>query len=382
MTEVSRLFKKGLLIAGGVAVVYYTLIFVINPLGRAIIRQIAMRRHPPNPVYGVLEPTKFEEQSIEIIGAAIPKYTLNTKTGKLPNNIPPTAPVYEFKPIKFSYTAGQNARDQATYFGFTDENLTTDLKGSVYKWRDLRTGIVLEMDITNGRVRMDTPQMEQKSRLFKVGGMNESYAERQATDMLKKLLRFDDALYPVGTNEIYLGEFYGNKIRETDDPRKAQIARVDLFRSIGEHKILGPDPKKGLLHVWVGPLESTGQGTREIVTPVTFPKIELDYWEINAESGGIYPIISVQQAWNIVKAHGGVIANATPKGGSVFEDEQTASVEEVLVNEIYLAYYETPAYQKYMQPIFVFEGNYVATGGAGGDITIYFPAVTAEWTKQ
>ncbi len=53
-----------------------------------------------------------------------------------------------------------------------------------------------------------------------------------------------------------------------------------------------------------------------------------------------------------------------------------------LINNIYLAYYDTPNRQDHIQPIYVFEGSYNVGNKPGGDITLYFPAVDGKWIRS
>ena len=106
------------------------------------------------------------------------------------------------------------------------------------------------------------------------------------------------------------------------------------------------------------------------------------HWEIETETNATYPIIPVQEAWDMVTEGKAVITQVTPKQSNPFEPYYPVSVEKVLIDNIYLAYYETPKLQTYLQPIYVFSGKYTTRGTEGGDVTLYFPAITGEWTKQ
>ena len=77
-----------------------------------------------------------------------------------------------------------------------------------------------------------------------------------------------------------------------------------------------------------------------------------------------------------------MISSVRPRNFNPFDDISPPTVERILVNKIYLAYYETPDFQKFLQPIYVFEGKYTNGGDDdGGDIVLYYPALTAEFTR-
>ncbi len=112
------------------------------------------------------------------------------------------------------------------------------------------------------------------------------------------------------------------------------------------------------------------------------PIMDVYYWEIVSPTKASYPIITVQDAWKAITEGRGVISKVIPRGSNPFESYSPADVEKILIDNIYLAYYETPKYQTYMQPIYVFSGTYTTRGTSGGDIAIYFPAVSGQYTKQ
>ena len=116
-------------------------------------------------------------------------------------------------------------------------------------------------------------------------------------------------------------------------------------------------------------------------TALFYPKIRAHTLELETNSNATYAIISVADAWAKVKEGSGVVSSVIPKSTSPFEKYQPAKVDKILINEVYLAYYDNPGLQKYVQPIYVFDGNYTSTGGEG-DITIYFPAVSGQHIKQ
>ena len=105
------------------------------------------------------------------------------------------------------------------------------------------------------------------------------------------------------------------------------------------------------------------------------------YMDISPATLATYPIITVQSAWKAVSAGNGIISNITAKDSDAFKSPVPVALSRILINQVYLAYYETPEFQKYMQPIFVFEGKYIGQDRNTGNISIYYPAITAEFVK-
>jgi hypothetical protein len=370
LTDTAVLVKRGLKIFLLVVTVYYVILLIIEPGIRDFFKKIIARRTPPNPVYGQLDPLEFV---VKPITEGRPKYVLNTKNARLPTDIPEKVVVYKFKEKTYSYLAGKNAVKHAEALGFLESDLTTDLKGNVYKWRSIKTGGTLEIQIETGELKLSTSLIG-KDRDFILGTINEDSAKKFARDKLISINRFNDEFYSNGFATARLGKLTLAGLTETTNTREAQLARVDFFRSINNYPILGLDPKKGLLHLYIR--NPSGY------TPLNNPAVEAYLWTINPDSRATYPIISVGEAWKAVTDGNGVAANVTPKGANPFVPYTPTRVESILVDNIFLAYYDTPKSQKFLQPIYVFDGKYTTRGTEGGYITIYFPAITREYTKQ
>ncbi len=369
LTDAAALVKKVLKIVLLIVAAYYVILLIIEPGIRDFFKKVLERRIPPNPVYGQLDPLEFV---VKPITEGKPEYVLNTKNGRLPTNIPEKAVVYKFKERTFSYLAGKNATDQAGVLGFSESDLTTDLKGNDYMWRSIKTGATLEIQIETGVLKIST-NLVAKGGDFISGTINTDSAKKFARDKLVSISRFDDGLYPNGFATVHLGKFTQAGVVETTDTREAQLADVDFFRSIDKTPILGPDPKKGLLHIYIrNPSE---------YTTLNNPVIEAYFWTINPDSRATYPIISVDEAWKAITDGNGVIANVTPKGANPFVPYAPTRVESILIDNVFLAYYDTPKQQRFLQPIYVFDGKYTTRGTEGGYITIYFPAITRAYTK-
>jgi hypothetical protein len=191
--------------------------------------------------------------------------------------------------------------------------------------------------------------------------------------MFQSIGRFDDGLYPKGTSTVKLGRITSTGLVETLDSTEAQVALVDFYRGIDSSPILGPDPTKGMLRAVVKSPSQT--------SPFNFPTVSAYFWPVNPDKKASYPIISVDEAWNAIKNGKGVIVNVTPKNSNPFLPYSPTRVETILIDKIYLAYYDHPVLQKYLQPIYVFDGKYTTGGTEGGYITLYFPAVTKDWVK-
>ncbi len=336
-----------------------------------LIKLFYVTKEPPNPIYGNLDPLEFINK--EVTGDQV--YKLNTKNGKLPGKFPYKIEVYKYKPVSFSYLAGENAEKDALFMGYDQEDLITDLKGTVYRWRRTDTSSFLEIDIHSRRFYADS-DIAKNTSFVQVGRMDEQYAKSNAIKFFEQLSRMDET-YENGDLKVTFAYIGGNKLFATTALRDVQYARVDLYRKIGDYVVLGTDPKVGNLNV----LMAIPKNTRE--QPIVYPRANAVYKEIDITSTpqASYPLIDITTAWEAVKNGKGVITSARPSNSSVFDKESTPIVNEILIDNIYLAYYESSKEQTYIQPIYVFEGKYKSLGSQGGDIAIYLPAISGEYVK-
>jgi hypothetical protein len=371
LTTVSAFIKKATKYFLIFFVFYYTLILIIIPGSSGLIKAIFTKREPAKPIYSLLDRLDFIEKPI---GQIKPEYVLNTTNGKLPTDLPIKMNVYKFKPQQYSYLAGKNAIADAATLGFTEKDLISDLKGNIYRWRNSSTGSLLTIELETRKLNLDT-NLNGRNIDFTPGSINQVTAPEIARDIVTSIYRFEDPLYLAGNQSVKLGSYLGNKLYETTDTRESQVALVDFYRTVDGYAIFGPDPSKGLLRTIV-------REKSQNAYPMNHPLIEAYYWEVVTPAEASYEIISVKEAWDAVRNGRGVITRVFQRGTNPFEDYTPVEVEKIRIDNIFLAYYETPKYQMYLQPIYVFSGTYTTTGTPGGDIAIYFPAVAGQYTKQ
>lgn len=361
-------FSKFLILLVGV---YYLFTLVIFPGSTAIFKAIFVKSVPTNPIYGQLDQLRFVQKNT---GESSPEFILDTPNGKLPQDIPDRMKVYKFRPQQYSYLAGTNAIDEARTLGFNEENLVSDLKGTVYGWRNSLTTSTLSIDI-NSRVITINTNLTGKESYFTKGAITETSAKETAKEIMESIYRFNDELYPEGDQKVTFGSYTNNRVRETTEENQAQVAMVDFYRSIDEYPILGQDPSRGLMRIVVRKQSNKPD-------PMNNPILEAHYWEIDTETKSSYPIVPVSSAWNEVSKGKGIIVSVVPRSLDPFENYSPVQVDKIFVDNIYLAYYETNEYQAYLQPVYVFSGTYTTNGSQGGDIVLYYPAITADLIKS
>ena len=330
-----------------------------------------------NTSFGQPEQLEFIQQPIKTTN---PEIVLNTKNGRLPSGFPNAMKVYAYKNPRFSYSAGKDAQKHALILGFTDSDLITDLKETVYKWRNQEYGGELQIELNTRKVILNTP-LEKLGSIYGRGAVTEFGSIDIAKQLLTQFGRFD-TLYEKGTPRVQFGKVQGQRAVGAGAPSEAQFAKVDFFRNLGDIPILGPNAKQGLLQVVVTYNDRTRLGYSRVPAPLAYPYIEAYFWEVNTKSYATYPIISVKTAWQAVREGKAVITSVVPKDQSAFEPYIPQEVEKILINDIYLAYYDSKNLQKHLQPIYVFDGNYTSANGSKGDVTLYVPAVQKNYIQE
>ncbi len=379
LSNVAIAVQKSVKVLIAIIVLYYVAILIIIPVATNIYKATFPQKTLPNNLYGQIEPMTFASERISNNN---PVYKLNTSNGRLPVGFPNQVYIYRERTPQFSYEAGKIAQADAAVLGYSDADLASDLKGSTYRWLNKSTQGYLQIQVQNKSMVSSTPMLA-KASSYTPGVLKADTAVNMAKNILTKIDRFTDQTYIDGTYTEVLGRVTDAGIFQTLAPEEVEVARIDFFRTVGlssfnnkPYPILGPDAKKGLLHIVVG---NTSTPT---ITTDRNPFVEAYYKEIETETKATYPIIPVDSAWNEVSAGKGVFSNITPKDSNPFVDYQPVRVDNILVNYVYLAYYEDPVFHKYLYPIYVFEGNYTAADGGEGSITIYYPALAPEAMVQ
>lgn len=370
LVETSALFKKVLFVTLTVLTLYVT--FLIS---KGVLKKYFDRifKGPDNPttVFGKLPAPEFQYKAttnsdIQVI--------LNTTNGRLPTDFPKQMPVFRLRQPLFSYEAGKNAQRTGELLGYSDDSFVSSTSDQVYRWLDNNFNGELKINTSTREIILNLP-LYGKGEYYDSGRLATDTATEKARTFLINSGRFSD-LYYSGNTVTYSGKFVGSELRPVDYDYETQIIRVDFFRRFKNYPILGPDPYKGLIHMWVG----TPKDAR--YKQLIFPKVEAYQWEIvnkDEDQKATYPLIPVSTAWEQVSANKGVLAGIVGKNANPFDPYQPIRVDKILVNKIYLAYYDTPKLQKYMQPIYVFEGNYTTVGGGAGQVSLYYPAISGDF---
>jgi len=376
LVQTSSFTKKVLLVVSVLLGIYVFFLMLRQPVRSAWVALFPPKDRP-TVAFGVLDPLEFTQT--QTLNTAAPSFVLNTRTGSLPANLPTQAKVYKYSQQPFSYSAGEKAQADAQKLGFTDEMRISNLSDPVFVWQDIGFGGRLVINSGNEALELTTP-MGGKGTLYPSGKLSRALALTTAKSILGEIGRFIDPLYRSevsGFQDVVFGKFGPTGLVRANSTLEAQVAKVDFFRNIDNVPILGPNPAQGMLQVVLREAES-----RTLFPQLSFPIMKVFEWQVNTANFATYPLIPVTTAWNEVSQGNGVIVSVVPSNSNPFIEPPTVRVDQVLINEVYLAYFDNTQQQQYLQPIYVFEGNYTSQNGGSGDVFIYYPAISGEYVRS
>lgn len=374
LVEISEITKKAVVLTIVTVIVLITGWMLKEPV-KDLYASLFPPEDLPTVEYGILDQLTFYE--IEMQNPEV-EYVLNTSTGRLPTNLPDKMTVYKYTPPAFSYSAGKNAQDDAATLGFTEEMRTSSLSDKYFTWEDLLFGGKLLIDTKRTYVTLTTP-MAGLGSLYPNNVLTSGRAVDKATYLLEGLKQEIDPMYldPIAARTtVTFGKFGTAGLIEANSQLEAQVAKVDFNRSIGSYPIVTAKPYDPHIQVVV-----RGESDDDYLQ-LDYPVLKVVNTTINTTSTATYPLTPISTAWENVISGNAAIAGVNPNTRDPFS-AQTKSFNpiQILINDIYVAYLDSEIQQTYLQPVYVFEGNYIATTDRG-DITIYYPAVAATYINQ
>ncbi len=338
---------------------------------------------PPNSAYDVLPSLQFPKSATN----GNLTYTLNTLTGALPD-FPDRLYIYPFVRQEPNFLNLDKAKQKAAILGFLNQ------AGSV----------VPEIPLGNANYEWDDPEGVNRKLIFNIVSFDFKMSSNYLTSLtvlnaqnlsnqksainVAKIFLDNIALFPQDIdldktnspdkNVSYLTypQLFSIKnsiLTPTTSLSKAQVIWVDFYQKDIEYElntgvqegsgfkkikmklpILYPHPPNSIMSFWV----ASGQSDAEVVAAKFVHK------DISVPTGtepATYAIKTGQEAFDDLK------------NGKAYVASFAGSDSQVLINNVYLAYYIGEEKQDYLMPIVVFEGD--------KDFFAYVSAVKNEWVK-
>jgi hypothetical protein len=317
-----------------------------------IVGSIWRRLNPPPPPpptvsFGKLPSIKFPENKI----ADKLTFQLETIQGGLPQ-LGTVGKVF-FIPKEGPNLLGlSRASQQAKKLGFISEPQQVDEK--IYRWTDDKTPpTVLEIDINTGNFHLKFNYENDQETINSKDLPNNQQAAQEAKNFLtgQGLLPADLA---TGSADFVYLRYSPPDLTPVTSFSEAEFIRANLFRAdLDGLKILPPNPKNSLVSFLFSGVKTLGKRIVEV---------NYNYYPLEREIFATYPLKTTQSAWQELQGGKGYIAN-------LGEGDKS----EITIRKVYLAYYDADQPQNFLQPIYVFEGDFNFIG--------FIPAVDSKWTE-
>lgn len=318
---------------GPVAVIGFILFIVFYMIIQLIIGSISNRpvQQIYQPPFGQLPPVTFTH-SIEYPPAFT--MTIDNIEGR-PITATSSANIY-FTPTprtRFGYQ--QTIGFMARAVGIDPESNQFTINGTSANYNDGIRNLNIDIQTFNFDFDLDITKVPTV--------FNETYIPDQNTiveeakSFLRQMNKFSPRIAQGSQNIIYLQyDSTTNDFIVAEDPLQANVVEVDFFQPD-----LGPFPL----------VSPTFYNSHNYVTMIfrqegpLIIKAQVHTVEPDFATGGVYPIKTGDQAWSELQNRLGTIVS--PSKGTT----------NIIVRDMFLAYYDSDTYQPYLMPVYVFLGD-------------------------
>jgi len=347
LTETAYYTRKGIKYGIIFFVGFLILRFIWNTT-TAYLRKI----HPPPPPppttsFGKLPKIDFpkiEEKpslsfKLETIQGTIPKLD---SIGKVYVSVKPAV----------SLLSLERAKETARKIGFSSS--PKPLSETIYRFSSQTTPeYILDIDIVNGTFNLKYDFQNDQSILFEKKLPSGEQAISEAKGFLNNIGLLSEDLKN-GNAEISYLKYQPPDLKPALSLSEADFVKVALFREKKDNlPVLPPNPKEGIVSFMFS-------GARDRNKRIV--EVKYNYNKIEWDNFATYPLKSASLAWQEIQEGKGFIANLGDN-----------SEGKITIRKVYLAYYDSPKPQNFLQPIFVFEGD--------RDFFAYVPAIDPKWTE-
>lgn len=275
------------------------------------------------------------------------KYSIDTISGNLPVFSSDRTNVYKMGLEEPDILAVEKMNTRVTQLGFNSK--PEQLSDTVYRWKNSDTLLKsLVLNVHRGEFNLTTNYLLNQTLLSSQNVSTEEEAISAAKVFLETLSLFPSDLDENKTKAISLSVKNGALSEATSISNTKLISVYFFQKDIDEIPIVYPFANKSTINVTI----AGGGFSKEIIDARYF------YQKVTDETS-TYSIITAEKAFEKLKKGEAYIAS--------FDSEKP----DVVIKNVYLAFYMEKRVQKYLIPVVVFEGtnNFVA----------YTSAITDEW---
>lgn len=302
---------------------------------------------PPNMAYGKLPYPPFPKEG-KITDLT---YRLETVTGNLPESSP-SGRVYFMPILSANLLSFDRAKEKAQAMGFTTDPIT--LSPGEYLWTDPQVTVrTLKINSIKGNLTLNYDYHQDSKILQEKNLPTESEAINEAKNVLTNYGLFKDDLDNKEAKVRKL-RFQGGLINEVGSLSEADFVQVQFVRSPQDNfPVLTPRSD-------LAPISIILSGSQDAIKRII--ALDFNYQLIDRENFATYPFRTVSLAWEELK-----------KGEGYVADKETNQNKEIVIRNIYPAYFDSLTPQTYLEPVLVFEGD--------NNFRAYIPAIDEKWLE-
>ena len=326
---------------GGLGIIGIALLWTLGKLTFQIYRAIRPPYTPPTVKYGILNKMIFPEKDI-----SKKNFSFEFANDEVPS-FSDQARVYIIHRPNNSILALEEAKKMAKKLDFSDEPI--EIRAGIYQFKN-EDNKTLRINVLDDSFKMAYPYLEDQMLLSPKSMPNKEEAISKASASLNSAGKLTEVLEN-GEKVVSYLKIGENGLKSTSSQAEANVAKVSFYREkLNELKILSKNVDEASVSVLV-----SGSDVSEKKI------IEINYKELNLdrEAYSTYPIKTSSEAIADLQSGNYWPVSDTDKGN-------------VVIRDLYLAYFEPVTLTNYLQPIFVFVGD--------NDFVAYVPAVSDSYT--
>lgn len=350
LTEMSIVLKKSFFWFIAVIIGYFILSYFISMIGSNLKKKQEVVVIPPDVRFNKITAPSFPKAIKSTSGMQI---ILENIEGRPPETTS-SAKIYSIPKKLPTLLTTQRAQRLASSLGF-NQNFQ-EISSLNYLYLDPKENLrTLQLEAVNLNFKLKYDYLQNPKIISPNPILDKNQALNDVTNYIRSKGLFDESVLRGKTVSEYL--VFDNQnlaFSKAPKPNMATAVRVNFFREdIGKMKVLPPEFNRSFNYALYTQSNQFGN------------IIELNYsfHPIAFDDYATYPLRNSVTAWkNLVDGYAYVINMGTN------QNDKT-----IVIRNIYLAYYDSEESVRFLQPIFVFEGD--------NDFIAYLPAITPEWLE-
>lgn len=333
----------------------YGLIFLVFIIIGYIIFNLAI--YSKNSIFKSSTPkanTAFGKLPSQMFPSGVPEdnftYNVNTVSGNLPS-FPEIINVYKLQPNLPDLLAADKMDQKVANIGF--KSGYNAISNNTYEWTtDSGNGIIksLKANIITGDFTITSNYMQDSGVLSAANLPTQTQAQAKAAELIESMNLPTNDL-DLENSKTYLYAISNNSLVAASSLSYTKAIEVNIFqKNVNDMPIYYEKPNKANINILIA------GGDRTQVVSANY------IHQIPTENYATYPIKTTDQAFNELK------------NGNAYIAYYTGSTNNIVINDVTLAYYVGTQPQDFLMPIYVFSGN--------DNFYAYVPAVTDEWISK